>query len=96
MKVSWAATAKRELRSGLKYIRQRNRQAADRIAIQVRMAVARLAHFPESGSLGDELPAGFRFIIVEPFVLYYLIRSNEIIVVRVRHGSQDTPTSFED
>ncbi len=95
MKVIWAPLAKRELREGLKYIRQRDRAAADRIAARMRKSVARIARLPKSGNWDDEVPEGVRFIVVEPFVLYYIVCDNAITIIRTRHGSQDFPPSFE-
>lgn len=54
-----------------------------------------LSH-PHSGAPRPHLGRDLRVILYEKYAIYYLLRTDEIIVVRVLHGSRDIGTIADD
>jgi toxin ParE1/3/4 len=48
-----------------------------------------LRSFPETGAPRDHIRPGLRAAIKRPYVAYYLLIHDEIVVLRVLHGSRD-------
>lgn len=49
----------------------------------------RLQNFPEAGAPRPQLAAGLRVTFHGRYAIYYLHRSDQVVVVRVLHGSRD-------
>lgn len=89
MRVVWTDTARAELASQVRYIAERNRDAARRQQIMVQAAVRRLRDFPRMGRPGTidgtrELP-----ITGTPYIAIYEEFNDKLVIVHVYHGRQD-------
>lgn len=56
--------------------------------------IGKLAEFPNMGSvLSDEdyslVQRGYRFIVVPPYLIFYRIMDNDIVIYRILHGGRD-------
>lgn len=72
------------------YVGERNAQAAARLLGELRQAVLRLGEFPELGvALSAEeyevVAPGVRFVVVEPYAVFYRVGPEAVIVLRVLH-----------
>jgi plasmid stabilization system protein ParE len=67
------------------YIAHHNLVAAGRVVALIEKIVARLADFPESGQLSDELDARMVFSTRYPYRVYYRVVSGEIVILHIKH-----------
>jgi toxin ParE1/3/4 len=76
------------------YISQDNIAAAEMMLEKINEKMANLAEFPNIGSvLSDEeytiIKGGYRFIVVHPYLVFYRIIDNAVIIHRILHGRRD-------
>lgn len=62
---------------------------ADRSVRGILVRLERIRSFPETGTLRDHIRPGLRAAVKRPYVAYYLLTREEIVVLRVLHGSRD-------
>ena len=77
------------------YVSERNRSAALDLLGRLRTGIERLGDFPESGSVLPQedfafIPQGTRFAVVEPYLVFYRVTADAVIVLRVLHARQDS------
>ena len=72
-----------------RYVAQHDRQAADRLLLQIDVACDRLRHNPELGPARDEIRPGLRYLIVGQYLVLYRRVDDDVEVVRVVHGRRD-------
>jgi toxin ParE1/3/4 len=48
--------------------------------------------FPEMGRRREELGKGIRCLPIRKYLVFYKVRSNDVLLVRVIHGSRDLET----
>jgi toxin ParE1/3/4 len=94
MPVRISATAARDLEVAFAYVSERNRAAAIALTKAIRKAIVNLGDFPEMGAplSPDEfgfIEPGVRFIVVEPYLVFYRPAADAVIVLRVLHARQD-------
>ena len=68
-------------------------KAAARLLDLVDATASRLARFPYIGAPRDELAPALRSIRIRPFrhLLFYRVTDDEVVLIRLLHGSQDLP-----
>jgi plasmid stabilization system protein ParE len=91
MQMRYTATALRELDEIFQYIAERSPAAAKAIVERVEQTVALLADFPEMAQRTNErgvlrMPVGSY-----PFLVFYTIENDEIVILHVRHGARRYP-----
>jgi toxin ParE1/3/4 len=69
-------------------------QAADNAIDRFFERARNLELFPESGRLREEFGAGIRCLPIRGYLLFYQIRPEEVLIVRVLHGSRDLETAW--
>ena len=89
-----SATAVRDLEVAFAYVSERNRAAAITLVKAIREAIVGLGDFPEMGAPlpPDEfefIEPSVRFIVVEPYLVFYRPATDSVIVLRVLHARQD-------
>ncbi len=93
-RVRYTRDAVDDLDSIFDYIVDDNRQAAVEMLNSIEAAILRLADNPRIGAVlpTDDLSLvepGYRRIVVKPYLIFYRIGEEEIIIARVIHGRQD-------
>jgi len=88
--------AQDDMKSILAHIRQDDPQAAVRMVAAIKEAISRLQSFPFMGSVPQDkkiADLGYRKIFVPPYLIFYIVVSNENIVQihRVLHQRQNHP-----
>jgi toxin ParE1/3/4 len=85
---------KRELQSQIAWLFERNERAADAAEKRVRVAIRRLARFPELGRAGRV--EGTRELSVPRtrFIIAYRLTDARVEIVALRHAKQDWPPNF--
>lgn len=87
MRVSFHATARRELLKYSQWYQERSESAATGFEQEIEHAIMRVAEAPERYPL--TLCGRRRFVLIEyPFDLIYRVRDNEIQVMAVAHHSR--------
>ncbi|WP_227940106.1 type II toxin-antitoxin system RelE/ParE family toxin [Alkalihalobacillus deserti] len=76
------------------YISHENVSAAERLLENLDCQIGSLADFPNLGTVLSEekytlVERGFRFIVVHPYLVFYKIRDDSIIIHRILHGRRD-------
>ncbi|MBX3502187.1 MAG: type II toxin-antitoxin system RelE/ParE family toxin [Alphaproteobacteria bacterium] len=85
MIVRFTPAARDELRDILTYIEERNPVGARKVASRVRRALDLVVEFPQHGAPTD-VPGIRRVLALPyPYVIFYEVLTNEIVVHRVRH-----------
>lgn len=89
LKVEVSKRASAELDSAVAFLRQRNPQAADRVHAAIESALDSLSLFHERGRPGAI--KGTRELVVRatPYVLVYSVEDAAVLIIRIRHVSQD-------
>ena len=95
MRVRYTATALREIESILGYLAERNPTAATAVGARIEQVAAWLGQFPKIGyAIEDDvrmLPIG-RY----PFLIFYTLRSDEVIIRNVRHHARQRPSTGDE
>lgn len=76
------------------YIVLDNRAAAERLRLRIYEGIKSLADFPELGAVIPEEDApgaerGYRRIVINPYLVFYRVTDDRIIIARVLHGRQN-------
>ena len=76
------------------YISQDNVTAAESLLENLNFQIGCLAAFPHLGTVLSEekytlIERGFRFIVVHPYLIFYKILDDIIIIYRILHGRRD-------
>lgn len=93
MRVRFTPRAFSDLNVIRTYIHQFNPAAAGRVVALIERIASRLADFPESGLVSDELDARIVFSRRYPYRIYYRIARDEIVILHIRHAARRPPQS---
>lgn len=73
-------------------------QSARKVTDQIYHAMDQLTRFPLSGPAiqDDELrTAGFRYILAEPYLIFYRFSEGLVIIYHIAHGAMEYPKLFK-
>ncbi len=93
-KIKYTPMAVDDMDEIFSYISEDNVAAAESLLERINTGVSKLADFPNMGSvLSDEeytlVNSGYRFIIIQPYLVFYRIIEHVIIIHRILHGRRD-------
>lgn len=93
-KIRYAPAAVDDMDEIFSFISQDSVSNAENLLEKLNHQIAGLADFPNMGSvLSDEeytlTQRGYRFIIVHPYLVFYRIMDNTVIIHRILHGRRD-------
>ena len=74
------------------YIAVENRAAAEIIATKIEKNLSRLSFYPYLGKIpkDEELNClGYRFLVVENYLIFYTVEEQTILIHRIIHGARD-------
>jgi len=76
------------------YISKDDVSAAENLLLKLDRRISDLAEFPEMGSVLSEddfslVQRGYRFIVVNPYLIFYRIIEETVIIHRILHGRRD-------
>jgi len=91
-KISWDKQAITNFREAIKYIRKESNQNADKVKSAVLDKIDDLlehpeAHYPDKYKLNND--GNYRAFEIYTFRIGYLVKENEIIIVRIRSTKQE-------
>ena len=93
-KIRYTAAAVDDLDGIFSYISDDDRVAAVKMLDRIEAAILKLGDMPRLGAVlpTNELSlveSGYRMLVVEPYLIFYRIRQNEVWIGRVLHSRQD-------
>jgi len=76
------------------YISQDSKRAAEKLRLRIYESIKKLPNFPEMGPVIPEEDApgaqrGYRRIAVKPYIVFYRVLEDRIVIARVLHGRQN-------
>ncbi|MFI5104348.1 MAG: type II toxin-antitoxin system RelE/ParE family toxin [Terriglobales bacterium] len=91
MKIIWSPEAAADFAAIVRYIREDNAAAAQRVARSVYQHISQLKSFPNQGRPGRM--DGTRELVFPPlpFVVVYRVKESVVEIVRMLHGAQRWP-----
>lgn len=93
-KIKYTPSAVDDMDEIFSYISKENAATAEIMLEKISNGIIRLAEFPNMGSiLSDEeytlVQRGYRFIVIQPYLIFYRIIDNTVIIHRILHGRRD-------
>lgn len=93
-RVRYTPAAVDDLDEIFSYITQDNWQNAEKMLEKLNREIGGLADFLHMGSVLSEddytlIQRGYRFIVASPYLVFYRIINNEVIIHRILHGRRD-------
>jgi len=93
-KIKYTPVAVDDMDEIFSYISKDNIAAAETLLEKITVGIAGLAEFPNMGSvLSDEeytlVSRGYRFIVIQPYLVFYRIIDHTIVIHRILHGRRD-------
>jgi toxin ParE1/3/4 len=90
-RVRWTTDAADDLARIVERIREDNPAAAQRVANTIYSGVAALRTFPNRGRIGLVRDTRELVFAPWPYIAVYEIVEDQVLVLRIRHTSQDWP-----
>jgi plasmid stabilization system protein ParE len=96
MKVRYTETALVEIDEIFAYIAKHNVKAAATIVDRARATIDQLASYPRLGQVASE--SGVRTIQIGryPFLVFYALEQDEVVILHVRHTARRRPWDESD
>jgi plasmid stabilization system protein ParE len=91
MKVRFTDTAIGELEDILRYLSERNPNAARAVATRIKDITTLLADYPLSGREADESGVRIASMVRYPFLVFYTVTADEVVILNVRHAARQWP-----
>ena len=95
MKIRYTETALIEIDEIFAYISERNPAAAARVVARLERMIRNLGDFPEMAQRTSEPGVRRMPLGPYPFIIFYTIESDEVVVLHVRHGARRWPWETE-
>ena len=97
-KINFLQSALDDLDEIVLYISQDSRKSAIVFRDKIIETTKRLETFPNIGRLVPDkkmMGSGFRMVIVDNYLLFYKIYSNDIDILRILHGNRNYPLLWQ-
>lgn len=93
-RIKYALAAVDDMEEIFSYISQDNIAAAQTMLEKIDEGITRLAEFPNMGSVLSEeeytmIQRGYRFIVVQSYLVFYRIIDDTVVIHRILHGRRD-------
>ena len=98
-KVEFLQSAIDDLEEIVLYIAKDSQKSAIELHDKIIESATRLEDFPTLGRMVPEKKLreyGFRFIVIDKYLLFYKIYNDEINILRVLRGDRDYPSLFRN
>lgn len=93
-KIKYTPAAVDDMDEIFSYISKDNVTGAENLLKKITEGITRLVEFPNMGSVLSEeeytlINRGYRFIVVQPYLVFYRIIDNAVIIHRILHARRD-------
>lgn len=89
MSVRLAPQARRDLFAIWHHIADQSPSAADGAVRRIEQRYQRLSDFPYLGTARPDVLAGVRMLVIERWLVFYLVKPNSVLILRIVDGSRD-------
>jgi toxin ParE1/3/4 len=96
MRVRYTATALIEAEEIISFIAKHNRSAAVAVRERIERTIALLAEVPEMAQLTDEPGVRKMPLRSYPYLIFYALEDDELVVLHVRHGARRLPWESDE
>ena len=93
MNLQLSSRAERDIEDIRSYLIARSPQGADRVRGSIAGALDLLEQFPHSGRATSMTGIRMLPVVRHPYLIYYTLIADEIVIVHVRHASRDAPSA---
>lgn len=94
MRCLLTAAARADLEQIIDYLAPRSPAGASSVLQAVEERIGLLCEHPHAGRSREELSPGLRSAPVGSYLLFYLVREQDPVIVRVLHGARDIDALF--
>jgi toxin ParE1/3/4 len=95
-KLLWSPTAERDLAEIWTYLNQNaSRELANAQTRRIYDRCAALRRRPLTGRARNDLLPGVRQVLVNPYIIFYRIRTDSVEIMHVLHGRRDLAALFK-
>jgi toxin ParE1/3/4 len=95
MKVIVSDRADADLVQIYRHLSDQSPAGAESIAREIAGKIRNLSDFPFIGRERSSLAHGLRSVVVYPYVVFYTVDPDSIVIVRVLHGHRDIDSEFQ-
>ena len=98
MQLKWTPRAHEQLYGIVEYIAKSSIKNAGEIFDRIHAAVLNLVDFPEMGAPPHDerlLRSGYRMLVIEKFLVLYVIDGDAVVIMGVVHGAQQYEHLFK-
>lgn len=88
MRVRFSAPARDELDAIYSYIAEQSPAAAQRVKRRIREAAEQLGDFPYMARRTDRTGVRVRIVNPFPYLIFYTVRNEEVLILHIRHGAR--------
>lgn len=84
--------AEEDFKEIIEYIARDSPEAAEKVASKIELGLMGLTEYPLLGRVPNEpelAGAGFRYIIIDHYLVFYSIEESTVFVHRIIHGARD-------
>lgn len=89
-------SASADLDDAWHYIAESSPQSADEQVTRIVERIKRLARYPRSGRMRDDIGSGIRSAVVDNFLIIYCVAPDQLQVTRIVHGARDLESLMRD
>lgn len=86
--LQFSASAKKDLIRLREFIAKHNPEAARRVGQRLKVSIQRLTEQPDMGVNVEDL-SGVQELIADDYIVRYLVRGEEIYILRIWHRKED-------
>lgn len=98
MRLKWTPRAYEQLYEIIAYIAKDSKKNAGEIFDRIHSTALKLVDFPEMGAHPHDerlLRSGYRMLVVEKFLILYMIDGDAVVIMGVVHGAQQCEHLFK-
>lgn len=88
LKIRFAPRALNDLSEIRSYLTQHSPLGAERVRVHIAETVERLSDFPRLGRATDEPDVRVLPLTRYPYVVFYSVMSDEVVILHIRHGAR--------
>lgn len=93
-KIVLSESAYYDIDSMFAYISQDNKSSAEKLRRRIYEEIKKIAEFPEMGPVvpEEDIPGavrGYRRIVINPYIVFYRVLDDQIVIARVLHSRQN-------
>ena len=95
MRLTWSPRARGDIYAIHDWVRQHSEQGATRVIAEIRKTAELIARHPSIGRSTDRPPIRVLPVVRFPYLIYFVVQSDEVIILHVRHGARRDPDPSE-